>query len=309
MEHDCDPGTGPRTPGTLVLERGAPDYPSQLLQLPRPPSLLYVRGSPAVLSTPQIAIVGARTASAAGRATAFAFASTLAGAGLTVTSGLATGIDTAGHEGALCGGGATVALCAHGLDRVYPAHNLKLARRIQACGALASIHPDGHSPRRQFFPGRNALISALAVAVLVVEARPGSGSLITAHHARTQGRPLFAIPGSIRDPLAEGCNQLIRDGARAVTDPRELLSDLGFQSEIQSLAGHQISPARASQGRPSLDKPLEMLLDAAGFEPVGIDFLSRSTGLSAAAVASMLLLLELQGRIAPQPGGRYLRLN
>jgi len=317
MKHDstpaADPESSPGTPGgpaiTLALPRGAPDYPARLLQLRRPPEVLYVRGTPALLNTPQIAMVGARAASPAGKAIAFEFASALGRAGIAVTSGLATGIDTAAHAGALAGGGTTLALCAHGLDQIYPARNTALARRIQAGGALAGVHPDGEPPRRQFFPGRNALISALSLAVLVVEARPDSGSLITARHARDQGRPLFAIPGAIRDPQAAGCNLLIRNGARAVTSPVELLSDLGFNDKIQILESTPANPFAGMPGRPPLDKPLEMLLDAAGFEPVSIDFLSRRTGLSAAAVASMLLLLELHGRIAPQPGGRYRRLK
>ena len=321
---------------TLALERGAPDYPPRLLNLSRPPGILYVRGSPEALRTPQVAIVGARSASAAGLATAHAFAVALARAGLTVTSGLALGVDSAAHEGALAGSGRTIALCAQGLDRVYPTRNAGLARRIMyplpqaaaangmaggptsaiagaSAGALASIHPDGTGARRQHFPARNALISALSLAVLVVEAQPGSGSLITASQARTQGRPVFAVPGSIRDPLAAGCNQLIRAGATAVTCPAELLSDLGwkpsFHHEIQILENRPDPPGTPSPARPSLDKPLEMLLDAAGFEPASIDLLAGRTGFSASAVASMLLVLELGGRIAPQPGGRYRRLT
>ena len=312
MEHA--PSAPGRILATQVLERGAPGYPQRLLQLARPPEVLYVRGSTASLSEPQIAIVGARAASPAGCATAFEFAAALARAGLTVTSGLALGIDTAGHEGALADGGATVALCAHGLDRVYPPQNTPLAGRIERHGALASLHADGIGARRQHFPARNALISALSIAVVVVEAQPGSGSLITARQAQTQGRRVFAVPGSIRDPLSLGCNQLIRAGATAVTNPAELLSDLGlseskYSNEIQIVASHGKTGRTAQAQASSLDKHLEMLLDAAGFEPVGIDFLADRTNLSAAAVVSMLLLLELQGRIAPQPGGRYRRLT
>ena len=315
--HSCRPCPGGRLQtwvmetdsSTRVLERGSPDYPPRLLTLRRPPALLYVRGCAALLCAPQVAVVGARAASPTGRATAFEFAAALGQAGLTVTSGLATGIDTAGHEGALAGGGTTLALCAHGLDRVYPAQNQALARRIQDRGALVSVHADGNPPRRQFFPGRNALISALSLGVLVVEARPDSGSLITARQARAQGRRLFAIPGSIRDPQAAGCNQLIRSGAKAVTCPQELLSDLGFDHKIQSVGNPETDPAKVQPEVPSLDKAVEILLDAAGFEPVSVDFLSCRTGLPAAAVASMLLLLELHGRIAPQPGGRYRRLK
>ena len=309
MAHETPSFCRPDTAETTALPCGAPHYPPQLLQLSRPPAVLYLRGCADLLSTPQVAIVGARAASPGGCATAFAFAAGLARAGLTITSGLATGIDTAAHQGALAVGGNTLALCAHGLDQVYPRQNAALARRIHTQCALVSGHPDGTAPRRQHFPGRNALISALSLAVVVVEARPGSGSLITAGQARAQGRRLFAIPGSIRDPLAAGCNQLIRGGARAVTSPEELLFDLGFVFENQSLESPSNSRGPASCGGPSLDKPLEMLLDAAGFEPVGIDFLADRTGFSASAVASMLLLLELQGRIAPQPGGRYCRLT
>ena len=286
-----------------------PDFPPALAQLQPAPATLYVRGSGSSLRAPQLAIVGSRQASAAGKATAHRFAAELAQAGLGITSGRAIGIDTAAHEGALAVGGQTIAVCATGLDRVYPADNAGLAARIRAQGCLVSVFAPGTGPRPHHFAVRNRLIGALGAGTLVVEAAAESGSLITARHARRLNRPVFAVPGSIRDPQARGCNQLIRTGATLVQQSCEILQDLNITHNNQYVID---SPtARLTSGaRPSLlDNKYEMLLDAAGFEPVDIDVLVFRTGWSAHTVTSMLLLLELQGRIAPQPGGRYCRLS
>ena len=286
-----------------------PDFPPALAQLQPAPATIYVSGSRRSVSAPQLAIVGSRQASAAGIDTAHRFAAELAQAGLTITSGLAVGIDTAAHEGALAAGGQTIAVCATGLDRVYPAHNASLAARIRAQGSLISVFAPGTGPRPHHFPIRNRLIGALGAGTLVVEAAADSGSLITARHARQLNRPVFAVPGSIRDPQARGCNQLIRAGATLVQRSCEILQDLHIIDINQCIIG---SPAVCLKpgSRPSLlDNKYEMLLDAAGFEPVDIDVLAFRTGWSGHTVTSMLLLLELQGRIAPQPGGRYCRLS
>jgi DNA processing protein len=268
-----------------------------------------VLGCERTLATPQIAMVGARNASASGRATAFEFAAAFARAGLTVVSGLALGIDTASHRGALEAGGLTVAVCGHGLAHLYPRDNRALARRIREHGALMSALPPDAGVRAWHFPARNRLISGLARATLVIEASHRSGSLMTARCARRQGRRVFAVPGSIRDPSARGCHELIRGGATLIGSAADALTDLGIPFENQTLMGKQAAPAARSQRGPPLDKAYEMLLDALGFEPASLDQLGERTGIPGAALAGMLLMLELGGRVAPHPGGYYCRLS
>jgi DNA processing protein len=266
--------------------------------------VLFVLGNPRTLSDPQLAMVGARKASELGRRTAREFAFDLAGAGLTITSGLALGIDAASHEGALAADGATVAVCATGLDRVYPTQHIGLAARIRERGALLSEFPPGTAPRKANFPQRNRLISGLSRGVLVVEAALRSGSLITAHLAAVQGREVFAIPGSRHDPLFSGCHKLIQAGAILVAQPVHVLSKLKFPLPNEALVHRRGSPGAPA----AMDKGYEMLLDAVGFEPATIDVIGVRTGFSGATIASMLLVLELEGRIAPYPGGRFGRI-
>jgi DNA processing protein len=232
------------------------------------------------------------------------FAGYFARAGLTVTSGLASGIDAASHQGALDGGGDTVAVCGTGLDCVYPVQHAELAAHIRAGGALVSELPPGSPPRKPNFPRRNRLISGLSLGTLVVEATLRSGSLSTARHAREQGRKLFAVPGSPANPLSSGCNQLIRDGARLLQHPSEALSELNFSLPNESLA----HAGSGRERRRAMDKGYEMLLDAVGYGPVGVDVLAVRTGLPGELITSMLLVLELEGRVAPQPGGRFGRI-
>jgi DNA processing protein len=221
-----------------------------------------------------------------------------------VTSGLAVGIDAASHEGALSVEGLTVAVCATGLDRVYPAEHAPLAGRIRVRGALVSEFPPRTAPLRQHFPRRNRIISGLSLGTLVVEAARHSGSLITARLAAEQGREVFAIPGSIHSPVSRGCHQLIRDGAKLVEEAADVLAELRISVPKETLTG-----ARSDlQKPPALDKEYEMLLDALGFEAATIDVLVARTRLGPESVASMLLILELQGRVAALPGGRYGRL-
>jgi DNA processing protein len=295
-------------PGCQRIEPGQPDFPAQLLAIPDPPEALFVRGNAALLARPQLAIVGSRGPTPAGRETAFAFARRLAGAGLAITSGLASGIDSAAHRGALAGGGYTLAVCGTGLDRVYPPHNRALAEEIAAHGVLVSEFPPGTPPLPHHFPRRNRLISGLSLGVVVIEARHRSGSLITARLAAEQGREVFALPGSIHNPLARGCHRLIRDGAQLVESPEEVLG--GLQSDLfQALAvgPAQVPAAIGISGGP-LDSDSKILLNACGFEPVDVDVLVERTGFSAAVVASMLLMLELRGEIEPSAGGLYCRL-
>jgi DNA processing protein len=290
--------------GAQLLVAGDADYPPLLLATPEAPAALYVLGSIAALVAPQLAMVGARSATAGGRATAQEFARFFARAGLAVTSGLAVGIDAASHEGALQGGGLTIAVCGTGLDRVYPPEHARLARRIAAQGALLSEFPPGTPPLKANFPRRNRLISALSSGTLVVEAGRYSGALITARRAADYGREVFAIPGSIHSSLSRGCHGLIKQGAHLVENADDVLSQL----KIPSPSARSEARTPRLDTAPELDKEYEMLLDALGFEPATMDALVARTELPGEAVASMLLILELQGRVATFPGGRYGRV-
>jgi DNA processing protein len=200
-------------------------------------------------------------------------------------------------------------VCATGLDQVYPARSTGLAARIRGRGCLLSPFPPGTPPRRHHFALRTRLLCALAAGTLVVEAPAGCGSLRTAQQSRLLGKPVFAVPGSIRDPQARGCNQLIRAGAILVQESCEILHELGINNINQALTSSPQRDLKPGAGSSPLDNKYEMLLDAAGFEPVDIDVLAFRTGWSGHDVAGMLLLLELQGRIAPRPGGWYCRLS
>ena len=291
--------------GTSIILSTDPGYPPLLRQTAGAPAALYVQGSVALLAAPQLAMVGSRSPTPAGRSTAREFAARFARAGFTVTSGLATGIDAASHEGALkVDGAGTIAVFGTGLDRVYPSANRALAERIRERGALVSELPPGSAPLRENFPRRNRIIAGLSLGTLVVEAAHESGSLITAHHALEAGRGVFAIPGSIHSPLSRGCHQLIRAGAVLVEEAGHVTSELGFSFSKEQLTG---APAAARRLR-ELDKEYEMLLDALGFAPATIDSLVARTELPSESIASMLLILELEGRVAALPGGRYGRI-
>ena len=287
---------------------GAADYPHLLTLIPDPPVALFVEGNPATLALPQLAIVGSRSPTSLGRETATRFAAHLARAGLAITSGLALGIDAASHRGALEGDGRTIAVLGRGLDAIYPRENSGLAAEIvDGGGALVTDLPIGTPPLKQNFPRRNRVLSGLAVGTLVVEAALQSGSLITARLAGEQGREVFAIPGSIHSPLSRGCHRLLRQGAILVEDVADIFN------ELEPILGELVQYVRQSPrtptnpDRPSLDKDYEILLDALGFEPAGLDSIVARTGMQAGAIASMLLILELDGRIQQQPGGRYCR--
>jgi DNA processing protein len=290
--------------GAQILLYTDPEYPPLLRQIAAPPAALYVLGSAAALSSPQLAMVGSRSPTPAGRTTAHEFAAWFVRAGLTVTSGLAVGIDAASHEGALAGGGQTVAVCGTGLDLVYPPEHHGLAQRIAAHGALISEFPPGTGPARANFPRRNRIISGLSVGTLVVEAARHSGSLITARLAVESGREVFAIPGSIHSALSRGCHQLIKQGAKLVEEAADVLSELQISVPKEPLTAQSMAAPKPRV----LDKEYEMLLDALGFEPATIDTLVARTQLPGESVASMLLILELEGRVASLPGGRYGRI-
>jgi len=294
--------------GRRLLTWGAPDFPPLLAGIADAPLVLFVEGAAEALSLPQLAIVGSRSPTLLGRDTAMQFARQVVAAGLAVTSGLALGIDAAGHRGALQASGTTIAVLGCGLDRVYPRANVGLAREIVAQGgALVSDLPTGLPPLQQHFPRRNRIISGLSVGTLVIEAALQSGSLITARLAGDQGREVFAIPGSIHNPMARGCHRLIRQGAKLVETADDIFVELGALLEGMRASMRAEAPDAQAFFRGELDKDYEILLDALGFAPASIDTLVARSGFAADAVASMLLILELDGRVAQQHGGLYCR--
>lgn len=290
-----------------LIDATEPDYPSQLARIGGAPALLYVQGDRACLTAAQLAIVGSRHPSAPARDIAARFAASLVRAGLTITSGLAIGIDTAGHEGALAAAGRTVAVLGSALDQVYPRECRALSARIAERGALVSQFPPGTPPRRPNFPRRNHIIGGLSLGTLVVEATRHSGSLITAGIAARAGRAVFAIPGSIHNPMAQGCHALIRGGARLVENVDDILRELNLDINKQGLTSDPDPATGGAMAGPALDKASEILLDALGFEASGVDTLVERTGLPSQSVASMLLILELEGAVEPQAGGLYVR--
>jgi len=301
---DFDPGeavdrsiTWAQQPGQHIVTLGDADYPASLLEIPDPPTLLYVRGNPALLARRGLAIVGSRNATPQGMQTAEAFARTLAGKGLAIVSGLALGIDAAAHRGALAAGGDTVAVIGTGADRLYPARNRELALAIAEHGAIVSEFPLGTPAVAANFPRRNRIISGLACGVLVVEAAPESGSLITARLAGEQGREVFAIPGSIHSPVARGCHKLIRQGAKLVETAADILEELGSEA------------APDTETDASTNDGSDPVLAALGHGPCPLDDLVERTGLAADRLLGQLLTLELAGRIATLPGNRYQRLG
>ncbi|HET9679778.1 MAG TPA: DNA-processing protein DprA, partial [Gammaproteobacteria bacterium] len=246
--------------------------------------------------------------SSGGCDTARNFASHLARAGLVISSGMASGIDTAAHQGALHVSGATIAVCGTGLDRVYPASNRDLARQISENGALVSEFPPGTPPLAQNFPSRNRILSGLAVGTLVVEAAVRSGSLITARLATDQGREVFAIPGSIHNPLSRGCHRLIRDGAKLVETADDILQELAplLETMAQEPAINPDRTAKSPNTHTDEEDPdYTALLKVVGYDPTPVDVIVQRSGLPAGVVSSMLLILELQNRVHALPGGRY----
>ncbi|HEY4291820.1 DNA-processing protein DprA [Luteibacter sp.] len=294
------------------------DFPPQLEAIPDPPAALFVKGDASLLLRPQVAIVGARRAQEPGLANARRFAAELASAGLLVTSGMADGIDGAAHMAALDAGQPTVAVIATGPDRVYPRKHHALARRIAEQGAIVSEYPPGTPGLVHQFPQRNRIIAGLSLGVVVVEAGLRSGSLITARCAGEQGREVFALPGSIHNPLAEGCHSLIGEGARLVQRPDEVLAALApaaMELGIELRARLERDGAVAGAGRRKTgpfdwrqDEEYRRLLDVMGYDPASLDALVGTTGLSPGALSSMLLILELEGEIATLPGNRYQRV-
>jgi DNA processing protein len=287
-------------PNNDVITLLDPLYPPQLKETYDPPPLLFLRGNKHLLSRPQIAIVGSRNPSREGRQIAYEFSYSLAQDGFTITSGLALGIDAASHEGALKATGHTVAVAGTGLDRVYPASHKALATEIVTHGVMVSEFPPGTVAKASNFPRRNRIISGLCLGLLVVEAARESGSLITARLALEQNREVFAIPGSIHNPLARGCNALIREGATLVETTEDIFKELNQYNQLYS-----INPTLNNQTE--LDLAQQKLLNLVMFSPTSVDILVDESGYSAEVVSSMLLILELYGYISAAPGGGYLR--
>ena len=283
-------------------------FPPLLLASGDCPIALYVDGDALALREPQLAIVGSRNPSAQGREHAFEFARELARQGLTITSGLAEGIDTEGHRGALAAPGSTLAVLGTGVDLVYPRGNRALAREIAGRGALVSAFPIATPPGRGNFPQRNRLIAALSLGTLVVEAAQHSGSLITARSAGEQGREVFAIPGSIKNPLTRGCHELIKQGAKLTETAHDILTELDFSAFFAPGGERSVGRFKGAPPTAGMDNEQKILLDALGFDPADLDGLVVRTGFKPEAVSSMMLILELEGYVQAAPGGRYSRV-
>jgi len=296
-------------------------YPAMLKNIPDAPPILYTLGQAEILKLPQLAIVGSRNPTRGGQEIAHDFAAYLTSMGMTVTSGMAMGIDAAAHQGALdtmqkglSGHGFTVAVTGTGLDRVYPAKNREIAHKIAENGVLVSEYAAGTPPLPGNFPRRNRIISGLSMGVLVVEAALQSGSLITARLAAEQGREVFAVPGSIHHPLAKGCHALIREGAKLVETAQHILEELGSFSPIlsenikQNHDNHVKADSEqklATNSPVNVDDEYQQVLKCIDFEPTSVDKVVERSGLTADAVCSMLLVLELQGYITALSGGYY----
>ena len=295
--------------GAVAMCLGEPGYPEALGHTPDPPPAIIARGDASLLARPGVALVGARNASGNGRSLARTMAAELAAAGLVVVSGLARGIDTAVHEGALAASGLTTAVIACGVDLAYPPDNAGLQERIAGQGCVVSERPLGAEARARDFPRRNRIIAGLCQGVVVIEAAPQSGSLITARLAAEQGREVMAVPGSPMDPRHRGTNQLLREGATLVENAADVLEAL------RPLVGKPRPRRQTASTGPTLPAPnadaaaaptpgLEPILDRLGPEPIEIDELIRQTGLAPAEVQSALLDLELDGRLQRHAGNR-----
>ena len=294
----------------LVLQ-GDPEYPRQLESLEDAPPSLSVAGHPRLLTRPQVAIVGARNASANGLSFATRMARELAEAGLVVTSGLARGIDGAAHKGALTAAtldAGTIAVIAGGVDVIYPPEHEDLQRAIGERGAVVAEMPPGTQPLARHFPRRNRIISGLALGIVVVEAAERSGSLITARYAAEQGREVFAVPGSPLDPRCKGPNGLIRDGAHLTESAADVLAVLRGRRIDFAEPSHSVPPA-GPIAADAVDRARPLVLELLSPTPVAVDEVIRRCQLSPAIVATVLLELELAGRLDRQPGNRVALLD
>lgn len=281
-------------PANHIVTLADSEYPRSLLNIPDPPLLLYVKGRLDLLNHTAVAVVGSRNATTQGIRNAEAFSQTISEADLCIISGMAHGIDTAAHVGGLRGRGSSIAVVGTGLDKVYPSANRDLAHLLAEKGTLISEFSLGTPPLANNFPRRNRIISGLSLGCLVVEASLRSGSLITARMALEQGRDVFAIPGSIHMAQAKGCHELIKQGAKLVESPRDILDELGWYSA----AVKQETPVQHT----------EQLFNHLGFDPIDIDSLSQLSGLTVEALSAILLQLELDGQVTVLAGGMYQRI-
>ncbi len=281
-------------PGHQVLMWGSEAYPPLLAELADAPPLLFAAGSVDILQRPQLAIVGSRRASRPGLDNAYSFAKALAAGGFVITSGLALGIDGAAHEGALAATGATVAVLGTGLQQLYPPRHRELAQRIfEQGGALVSELPLDSTPQASNFPRRNRIISGLSLGVLVVEASPSSGSLITARLAADQGREVYALPGSIHHPGAKGCHQLIRDGATLVESVEHVL---------ETLRGWQMLQPELASAKQNVTKPESALVHLLHAAPQSSEQLALSLGWAIGPTLAALTELEVSGHVVCEAG-------
>lgn len=288
-------------PNCHIITLNDSRYPYLLRQIADPPPLLFVRGDLAVLNQPQLAMVGSRNASPAGFEAAQQFAAYFAQLGMVITSGLALGIDAASHQGALSSEkGKTIAVMGTGPNHIYPGRHQALAARIAANGALVTEYPLGIGVKAEHFPRRNRIISGLATGVVVIEAALNSGSLITARMALEQGREVFALPGSVHNPMAKGCHALIKQGAKLVETAQDVLE------EISGILQHFAVPPPMPQQCPELPAEQAKLLACLDDAPTAVDVIVGRSGLTIEEVSSMLLLLELNNLVASVPGG-YMR--
>ena len=276
------------------------EYPRRLKEIEQPPPVLYLRGDLKLEDDWAVAIVGTRRITAYGRQVAEEVSATLARNGVTVVSGLARGVDAVAHQAAVHAGGRTLAVLGSGVDRIYPPENQRLAEQIISHGAVISDYPIGTPPEGQNFPPRNRIISGLSLAVIVIEANLDSGAMITATFAAEQGRELFAVPGSILAPQSRGANRLIRDGARLLLDPQEVLEILDLKQATAQQSARQVLPG----------DPVEaQLYQVLGPEPQHVDDIRSQTGMSIEKVSSTLALMELKGMVRQVGGMNYVRVR
>ncbi len=290
-------------PNHHLITYDDPRYPDLLKEIPDAPCALFIQGNPNLLASPQFAIVGSRNPSHIGRQSAHDFAKELASLGLTITSGLALGIDASSHQGALAAQANTIAVLGCGLAHIYPARHRQLAEDIVQNGAIISEFPSQTKPYAHNFPLRNRIISGLSLGVLVVEAALRSGSLITARYATEQGREVFALPGSIHNPLARGCHKLIREGAKLVETTTDICEEL--TAMLKFIGQCASTRQEIVENPPQLEDDYATLINSIGFEATSTDVIIQRSGLPADAVASMLLALELRGLVQLGPGGYH----
>lgn len=289
-----------RQPGCRIIGLGTSDYPAALAQIEKPPIALYTRGNATILNQPTIAVVGSRHCTAAGAEFAFELSEQLAGVGFNVVSGLACGIDRAAHEGAISSTGSTIAVFGTGIDRVYPTRHEALAEKVAYRGVLLSEFSVGTPPKRYHFPRRNRLISGLSYGVIVVEASRQSGSLLTASYALEQGRDIFAVPGSRHSAVAKGCHYLIKEGAKLIECAQDVLEE--YPSARFAGLSRPLSEAHAGVDAEDDDPEIAFLRNI-DFSPTPIDRVIERSGLTTERVSSMLLALELEGKVTMTPAG------